>query len=169
MANNNDLGQGFGWDDDLPMTESEFTLFDPGEYDYTVKSFERGWFDGSPKMGACNMAKVTITVSDPATGMVGDVFVNLMLNSKVMFRITQFFKSCGLLKPDAPSGERVKGTLFQQAVGRSGRVRLKHREYNGRTYNDVDEFLKPAYGAPATAAPAAPAAQEPQRAWGGSF
>ena len=163
MADSN-MGQGFGWDDELTMTESEFVLFEPGEYDYVVKKFERGWFDGSPKMAACNMAKLTITVTDPDTGQTGDVFVNLMLNSKVMFRITQFFKSCGLIAPDAPNGERVKASLFQQSVGRTGRVKLKHREYNGREYNDVDEFVKPNAAATPTPAPA-----PTQQQWGGTF
>lgn len=162
---NTDMGQNFGWDEDIPLTESEFVLFDPGEYDYTVKAFERGWFDGSQKMAPCNMAKMTLTVTDGATGQRGDVFVNLMLNSKVMFRITQFFKSCGLVSPDAGPDTRVSASLFAQSIGRSGRVKLKHREYNGRTYNDVDEFVKPT--AQAAPAPAPAAAPQQFGTWGG--
>lgn len=155
MAINQDLGEALGWDDRVKAVDSEFVLLAPGTYDYRVKAFERGWFNGSEKMCPCAMAKMTLSVADPASGSMVDVFCNLMLNRKVLFRITQFFKSCGLLSPDTKDGDEFDLSLFPKSVGRTGRVKIKNRTYNGRTYNDVDSFIKPEAGA----------AQ--QQSWGG--
>jgi len=152
---NADLGQSYGWEDEGKVQESEFVLLAPGIYDYTVTKFERGRFDGSEKMAACPMAKLTLHCKSAETGMESDVFVNLQLNSKVLFRITQFFKSCGLLPLDAKQGDGMPMSLFNHVMGRTGRLKLRNHTYNGREYNDVEEFLKP----------------EPQAAgasWGGS-
>ena len=51
----------FDWDDEIEQ-ESEFTLLDPGEYDFEIVSFERGQFDGSDKTPACKMATVNFKV-----------------------------------------------------------------------------------------------------------
>lgn len=152
---NNDLGQSFGWEDEGKVQESEYVLLEPGVYDYQVTSFERGRFDGSEKMAACPMAKLVLHCRGAETGMESDVFVNLQLNSKVLFRITQFFKSCGLVPVDAQQGDSMPMSLFDHVVGRTGKLKLKNRTYNGREYNEVEEFLKPS---PAASAPA----------WGGS-
>lgn len=168
MADTN-LGQGLGWEDEAKVQESEFVLLDPGVYDYQVVRFERGRFDGSKQMAACNVAKLTLHCTSPQTGMSGDVFVNLMLNTKVMWRITQFFKSCGLIPADAQQGDSLPMGLFNHVMGRTGKVKLKHRTWQDKTYNDVDEFVKPepapaqqSFAAPPTPAPA-------QGQWGGSF
>lgn len=152
---NQDMGEALGWDDRVKAVDSEFILLEPGTYDFTVKSFERGWFNGSDKMCPCAMAKMTLAMSDPKSGAVVDVFCNLMLNKKVLFRITQFFKSVGLLDPDMKDGDEFDLSLFPHSVGRSGRVKIKNRTYNGREYNDVEQFLKPEGGAPQ------------QQTWGG--
>ena len=153
---NTDMGESLGWEDEGKVQESEFVLLEPGIYDYTVTKFERGRFDGSEKMAACPMAKLTIHCKSATTGMESDVFVNLPLNSKVLFRITQFFKSCGLLPLDAKQGDGMPMSLFNHVMGRTGKVKIKNRTYKDRDYNEVDEFLKPEQSA------AAPAS------WGGS-
>lgn len=147
------LGQSLGWEDEGKVQESEIVLLEPGIYDYTVTKFERSRFDGSEKMAACPMAKITIHCSNER--MESDVFVNLPLNSKVLFRITQFFKSCGLLPLDAKQGDGMPMSLFNHVMGRTGRVKIKNRTYHDREYNEVDEWLKPEPQAAATS-------------WGGS-
>ena len=159
MADNN-LGQGLGWEDDAQVQESEFVLLDPGVYDYQVVNFERGRFDGSKQMAACNVAKLTLRCTNGI--QTGNVFVNLMLNTKVLWRVSQFFKSCGLLPADAKQGDNFSMALFNQVMGRTGKVKLKHRTWQDKTYNDVDEFLKP------EPAPVAPMQTTmPAQQWGG--
>ena len=53
------MGVALEWDSIIEK-ESEFVLLDDGEYDFTVTDLERGRFDGSEKMSACPMAKVTL-------------------------------------------------------------------------------------------------------------
>lgn len=159
MADNN-LGQGLGWEDDAQVQESEFVLLDPGVYDYQVVNFERGRFDGSKQMAACNVAKLTLRCTNGI--QTGNVFVNLMLNTKVLWRVSQFFKSCGLIPADAKQGDNFSMALFNQVMGRTGKVKLKHRVWQDKTYNDVDEFLKP------EPAPVAPVQTTmPAQQWGG--
>ena len=69
----NDLGRALGWEDDAQVQESEFVLLDPGVYDYQVVGFERGRFDGSKQMAACNVAKLTLRCTNGA--QTGNVFV----------------------------------------------------------------------------------------------
>ena len=45
-------GHELGWDDTI-QEESEFIILPAGDYDFTVKSYERGRFNGSEKMSAC--------------------------------------------------------------------------------------------------------------------
>ena len=160
MADNN-LGQGLGWEDDAQVQESEFVLLDPGVYDYQVVAFERGRFDGSKQMAACNVAKLTLHCTNGI--QTGNVFVNLMLNTKVLWRVSQFFKSCGLIPADAHQGDNFSMALFNQVMGRTGKVKLKHRTWQDKTYNDVDEFLKPELAPVAPMQTTMPAQQQ----WGG--
>ena len=47
------------WDDEIENDGSYFTLLDEGDYDFVVKKFERGRFDGSDKISACPKAILT--------------------------------------------------------------------------------------------------------------
>ena len=156
-----DLGQSLGWDDEVSVVSSEYVLLDPGEYDFRVVSFERDMFDGSEKMSACPVAVIGLSIIDPKTGATASATSRLFCNTKVAWRITQFFKCVGLIDPDTADGSRVRLSLFDQCVGRTGRVKIKHREYSGTKYNDIDRFIVPKAGA----------AQAPAqgKSWGGSF
>ena len=63
MVNENE--RELGWDDVIEK-ESNFTLLPAGEYDFTVKSFERGRYEPGPnaKLPPCNMATVSMEVTD---------------------------------------------------------------------------------------------------------
>lgn len=158
-----DLGNSLGWDDEVEIHDSEYILLDPGIYDFRVTSFERDFFDGSEKMAACPVAVVGMSVTDPKTG--GEAFVSsrLFCNTKVAWRITQFFKCVGLVPADAQDGDRVKLNLFNKCVGLTGRVKVKHRTYNNTEYNDVDRFIVPKAGE------SAPQGAAQGKTWGGSF
>ena len=51
----------FDWDDEIEVDDS-FELLPDGDYTFTVVNVERGRFDGSEKMPACNMATVSFKV-----------------------------------------------------------------------------------------------------------
>ena len=152
-------GYAIGWDDEIiDPGESEFILLTPGIYDFTITGFERGHFDGSEKMDACSMAKLTLGCSNGVQETT--VFTNLFLSSAVAFKLSRFAKSIG----DMPAGDS-KGQKFHvdwnNIIGKSGKCRIKTRVYNGKDYNEVDDFIVPdpaAAPAPAPMPQAAPAA-----------
>lgn len=165
----NTKGYAIGWDDEIiDPGEPEFVLLTPGVYDFTITGFERGHFDGSEKMDACSMAKLTLNCTNGVQETT--VFTNLFLSSAVAFKLSKFAKSIG----DMPAGDS-KGQKFHvdwnNIIGKSGKCRIKTRVYNGKDYNDVDDFIVPDPAAapapaPAPAPQAAPAAyyaqQQPQ-------
>lgn len=152
-------GYAIGWDDEIiDPGEPEFVLLTPGVYDFTITGFERGHFDGSEKMDACSMAKLTLNCTNGVQETT--VFTNLFLSSAVAFKLSKFAKSIG----DMPAGDS-KGQKFHvdwnNIIGKSGKCRIKTRVYNDKDYNDVDDFIVPdpaAAPAPAPMPQAVPAA-----------
>ena len=50
-----------GWDEEVEMGEGgDFILLPPGDYDFTVETFERARFEGSAKAPACNLSLIHI-------------------------------------------------------------------------------------------------------------
>ena len=158
-----DLGRAFTWEDEAEVQDSQFELLPEGEYDYEVVGFKRERFAGSSKMAACPIAVLTLRCTSPKASGTG--FCRLFLNSKVVWRITAFFKSCGLMRPDTPEGTRFPMTLFEQVIGCTGKVKVtitKSEGANGKTYENNDyQFVIPRAGAQAP--------QQPQQqSWGGN-
>ena len=153
-------GYAIGWDDEIiDPGEPEFVLLTPGIYDFTVTGFERGHFDGSEKMDACSMAKLTLRCSNGVQETT--VFTNLFLSSAVAFKLSKFAKSIGDMPAGSTSGQKFH-VDWNNIIGKHGKCRIKTRVYNGKDYNDVDDFIVPD---PATAPAAAPApAPMPQAA-----
>ena len=122
--------------DDVVEVESSFVTLEAGEYDFIVTELERGYFDGSEKMDACPMATVHFQVDTPNGA--ANLRENLMLHRKMEWKLSQFFTSIGLKK----KGEPVQMD-WNKVVGAAGRFKVKPREYDGKTFNSVDEFLAP--------------------------
>ena len=144
-------GYAIGWDDEIiDPGEPEFVLLTPGIYDFTITGFERGHFDGSEKMDACSMAKLTLRCSNGVQETT--VFTNLFLSSAVAFKLSKFAKSIGDMPAGSTSGQKFH-VDWNNIIGKSGKCRIKTRVYNGRDYNEVDDFIVPD---PATAPAPAP-------------
>lgn len=137
MAYNDEIG----WDDEITVADGEFTVLEPGKYTYRVDRFERGRYEGGEKMGPCPVAKLTLACAN-SSGAEASVTVNLYLNRRQMWKITQFFKSCALISPTLPEGTAY-AMPWNQVVGAVGSCSIRNREYNGRTYNEVDSFIVP--------------------------
>lgn len=145
-------GYAIGWDDEIiDPGEPEFVLLTPGIYDFTVTGFERGHFDGSEKMDACSMAKLTLRCSNGVQETT--VFTNLFLSSAVAFKLSKFAKSIGDMPAGSTSGQKFH-VDWNNIIGKRGKCKIKTRVYNGRDYNEVDDFIVPD---PANAPAAAPA------------
>ena len=152
-------GYAIGWDDEIiDPGEPEFILLTPGIYDFTVTGFERGHFDGSEKMDACSMAKLTLRCSNGVQETT--VFTNLFLSSAVAFKLSKFAKSIGDMPVGSTTGQKFH-VDWNNIIGKRGKCRIKTRVYNGKDYNEVDDFIVPdPTTAPASASmpQAAPAA-----------
>lgn len=152
-------GYAIGWDDEIiDPGEPEFVLLTPGVYDFTITGFERGHFDGSEKMDACSMAKLTLRCSNGVQETT--VFTNLFLSSAVAFKLSKFAKSIGDMPAGSTSGQKFH-VDWNNIIGKRGKCKIKTRVYNGKDYNEVDDFIVPdpaAAPAPAPMPQAAPAA-----------
>lgn len=149
-------GYAIGWDDEIiDPGEPEFVLLTPGIYDFTVTGFERGHFDGSEKMDACSMAKLTLRCTNGVQETT--VFTNLFLSSAVAFKLSKFAKSIGDMPAGNSTGQKFH-VDWNNIIGKSGKCKIKTRVYNGKDYNDVDDFIVPD-PAPATAPAATPMPQ----------
>lgn len=129
-------GMELGWDDEITK-ESEFIILPEGEYDFRVDMFERGRFDGSEKMSACNKAILTLKVMSPE----GEVTIkdNLLLHSKTEWKLSEFFKSIGHKK----SGEPLRMN-WSLVPGSKGRLLVEqYTGKNGNIYNQVKRYLEP--------------------------
>ena len=111
------------WDAELDDDDSKSpSLLPAGEYSFKVVSMERGWFNGSAKLPPCNQAvlKLKLTGDDGQTGCLTD---KIKLCKKLLFKLSDFFKSIGMKK----SGEAIKMD-WDSVPGATGRVLIEVAE-----------------------------------------
>ena len=141
MADMNEaLGRELGWDDQIENDGADYEPLPDGEYDFEVRTMERGRFAGSDKMAACNKATIDCIIKD-AEGKEHHVYDDLILNSKMEWKLCQFFLCIG----QRAKGEKLK-PRWNEVVGSTGRFKIYLNEYtdkNGkpRRNNKVDEYL----------------------------
>lgn len=137
----------YGWNDTIQNDGEDFVLLPAGEYDFTVKGFERGRFAGSEKLPPCNMAVLSIEIDGGEHG-VAFTKHRLYLHSKTEGLLCEFFRSIGARK----HGEALRMD-WARVTGSRGRCKTGVREYNGEKYTEIKRFLDPAdVGKPAPAA-----------------
>lgn len=115
-----------GWDDTIEH-DSEFVLLPAGEYDFTVKSVERGRYTPGPnaKLPPCNMATLVLNCTDGAQS--ADVRERLYLHSRCEGRLCAFFAAIGHRR----HGEPLKMN-WAAVPGATGRLKLGVREWTNR-------------------------------------
>ena len=117
--------------------ESLFRLLPEGEYDFTVKGFDRYSFNGNDKTPPCPIAKLHLIVhAEDGDAQVDD---SLFLAKRSEWKLSQFFICIGQKK----HGEKLRMN-WQAVAGSNGRLRISHRTYNGKEYNQVARYLEPA-------------------------
>lgn len=135
---NNDFERELGWDDTISKEGEDFPLLPAGDYDFIVEKFERGRFNGSTKMPACNQAKLTLKVFN--TMMETHIVETLMLHTKTEWKLSQFFTSIGQKK----KGEPLRMD-WNRVIGASGKCKVivnTYKNNNGqdKTNNRIDKF-----------------------------
>lgn len=131
--NNQPIEREFGWEDEIVNDGQEFIDIPDGDYDFLVETVDRGRFNGSAKMPACNQANITLVVEVPGIGP-ASIKTSLMLHSKVEWKLSEFFASIGLKQKDQPL--RMRWNI----QGAKGKCKIGHREYQGNRYNEVKKF-----------------------------
>ena len=153
MENNLDTGREFNWDD----------VISKDDYDFEVKSFERGRHNGSEKLPPCNKAVLKIRVSN-SEGKASTITHNLMLHSKCEGLICAFFTAIGQRK----HGEQLKMN-WNTVVGSRGRCKVGVRTYKStKTGQDMQTNEIQRFYDPADAKPQAESAPQ-QTGFGGGF
>lgn len=133
----------FDWDDEI-VEESAFTLLDDGEYEFVVNKFTRGLYEpksASSKIPACKKACLELEISH--NGNTVALNENLLLHSKMEWKLSQFFISIGQKKP----GEALKMN-WNEVPGAKGLVKVGVREFTKKdggtgTSNEIVAFLPP--------------------------
>ena len=108
----------FSWDEEIEAVENEFVDIPAGDYDFKITNFERGYFEGSEN------------------GQKGRIKQNLFLHSKSQWQLTGFARAIGHMK----KGDDKFTIRWNEVLGATGRFKIKLREYNGKTYPNVDRF-----------------------------
>jgi hypothetical protein len=160
-------GYELGWDSEITNEGKDFVIAEPGDYEFTVISFERKRHNGSAKMPACNYAELSIKLNTSN----GECIVKdkLFLHSKTEWKISEFFLGIG---------QKKKGQSFvpnwNAIMGATGRCKVTKRSYDkeGRTYwtNDIAKYY-PCEGGAAVPPPQSQYQQPPQQyqQQGGSY
>lgn len=124
------------WDDTIEE-DGEFTLLEPGDYDFEVVKFERAY----TKSNNAPMAVLSLKVSN---GLVSStVTERIVLMKSLEWKLSQFFRSIGQKK----HGEKLKMD-WSKVVGSSGRCEIEIDSYTGadgktRENNRVKRFYDP--------------------------
>lgn len=133
---NNQNDGAMGWDEEI-VKDSEFVTLPEGIYDFIIKKpFERQKTSGQGKLPVCNKAVITLTIN--YEGKEVDVSTNLVLHRSLEWKISQFFEAIGLKRRGEPCR-----MAWNEIIGKTGKVKIAPKEYNGNTYNDVKEFIVP--------------------------
>lgn len=121
-----------GWEDEIEK-DSDYVILPEGDYDFTVKSFERGRHGGSDRLPACNKAILTLSVLNNG----GEVSLtkDLFLHSKMESMLSAFFSSIGQKK----KGEKLKMN-WSTVTGSTGRAHIAPKKYNDNDYNEIKKF-----------------------------
>lgn len=159
MENNLDMGREFNWDDVIQNDSDEFILLPEGDYDFEVKSFERGRHTPGQdsKLPPCNKAILKIKVTNEA-GQSTTITHNLFLHSRCEGMICAFFTAIGQRK----HGEPLRMN-WNTVVGSRGRCKVGVRTWKSKSgedmkSNEIKRFYEP------EGAKAQPAAQPVQAA-----
>ena len=119
------------WDDEIAndgeYSGEESVILPEGKYPFEVIKSEKGWYDGSSKIPACNMAKVFLRIDGGDLGKALCV-EQIYLLDKLEWKAASFLRSIGLKK----HGEPTVWRKLVQCDGEAGRCEIYVDEYEGR-------------------------------------
>jgi len=127
----------FDWDSEIESDGQEYVTVQPGDYSFTVTKVERQNYPGNLSSGgkipACNLAVVSGEIDVPKGK--ATFRERLYLYKGYEWKLSAFFRCLGLKK----HGEKLRMN-FNEAVGKRGMAKFGNHEYNGSTYNQVEQY-----------------------------
>ena len=127
----------FDWDSEIESDGKEYVTVQPGDYAFTVTKVERQNYPGNQSSGgkipACNLAVVSGEIDVPKGK--ATFRERLYLYKGYEWKLSAFFRCLGLKK----HGEKLRMN-FNEAVGKRGMAKFGNHEYNGSTYNQVEQY-----------------------------
>ena len=140
-----------GWDEEVEDSGGSYPMVAAGDYQFTVRAFERGRYEGGNKIPACNQAILTIDVTNGQESTT--IPTKLLLFSTLQWKLAQFFKAIGA--PEVDGRVKMNWNLVPGATGRCkvGVRKYKNKNEETKEANEITEF----YAAERTEQPAAPA------------
>lgn len=148
-ANDGFDGSPLDWGDSITFTGATYILLKPGVYDFTVKSFERGYYNGNEKMQGCPTAKVDFEVeADEGTTTVKHTFF-LRKSSFALDFIYNFFVAIGQIPPEYRDEKKSFVPDWPKAIGCKGKFEIKSvgkKDDPKIQYNNIKRFIDPPKG-----------------------
>ena len=131
-----------GWDDEIE-NDSSFTLFPEGDYPFVVVSYSRGRYTGSEKIPPCPQATLTLQILGGSKKGLGvqTLTTNLMLHTKMEWKLCEFFRSIGQRK----HGEKLRmdWNKVPGATGMCRIIQVPGRKDPTKIFNQIDYFIDP--------------------------
>lgn len=113
----------FDWDA-LITKDEQFTIPPEGDYIFQVIDFERGYYQGSDKIPACNKAVLTLQLMCNGIPTTKD---SIILCTAFEWKLSAFFRSIGLKKV----GETFRMN-WDEVIGKSGIAHFQPYSYPGK-------------------------------------
>lgn len=115
-------------------TTTEYTPLPEGFYEVYVHAFDEPELVGELEKSAL-LLKVRGDLEEEHAGR--NIYVNLSTNPNIAWKLSNIARAAGV-----PAGTDFEGfkDYLMAMKGKSMRIKLAHREYNGKTYPDVKAF-----------------------------
>ena len=135
------------WDSEIVQEEMELPSLPDGDYPFQIVNMEKARHQ--PKEGGkippCNKAILTVRVTDRMNGQSVDIQTNLLLHSKLEWKLCEFFAAIGMRQ----KGEPLRMD-WSRVVGATGLCKVKKQQRrDGRAASEIDRFY-PVYDLPAS-------------------
>ena len=139
-------GTALGFDDAISYSGAGYIVLKPGEYDFTVKSFERGYFNGNEKQPGCPTVKMNFQVETPeGTATVTHTFFLRKWETSID-QIYNFFVSIGMVTVKQREDKVPIVPKWNESVGCKGRFEIRNtskKDDQTVVYNNVKRFVDP--------------------------
>lgn len=123
-----DYERELGWDEEI-KNDDEFTLLPEGDYDFEVLSYERSRSKGNGNIPPCNMAIVSLKVTDGTKSTTVKDYI--LLHTSTEWKLSQFFRSIGQKKQGQTV--RMNWSAVSGSKGRCSVIVDKYTNDKGET------------------------------------